>query len=147
MNTNKANYFFIISLIIAAISLLISVAACSSSDATTALTSSAPSTPATSNPAGNGVTIDLTAQNMAFNTSTITVPSGASVTMNFNNKDTAPHNFALYTDSTASKSIFVGKNISSSSITYNFTAPASPGSYFFRCDVHPKSMIGTFVVQ
>jgi plastocyanin len=147
MNRNKAKYCCIISLVLLTLSLLISAAACSSSPATTASTSSAPSSPAASNTAGNAVSIDLVAQNMAFNMSTITVPAGASVTMNFSNKDSAPHNFALYTDATASSSIFVGKNISSSSITYNFSAPASPGNYFFRCDVHPKSMIGTFVVK
>jgi plastocyanin len=30
--------------------------------------------------------------------------------------------------------------------TYTFTAPSTPGSYFFRCDVHPTQMTGTFVV-
>ena len=86
---------------------------------------------------------------MAFDQSTITVPAGASVTMNFDNKDSGvPHNFALYTDSSASKSIFVGQIITGpATITYKFTAPTTPGNYFFRCDVHPTAMTGTFVVQ
>ncbi|MGD1118517.1 MAG: cupredoxin domain-containing protein [Dehalococcoidales bacterium] len=99
--------------------------------------------------APQSVTINLTAQGMAFDLSTITVPAGASVTLVFTNKDTGiPHNFALYTDSTASKSIFIGQIIrGTNTVTYTFTAPSTPGSYFFRCDVHPTSMIGTFVVQ
>ncbi|MHB8052837.1 MAG: cupredoxin domain-containing protein [Methanoregula sp.] len=32
-------------------------------------------------------------------------------------------------------------------ITYRFTAPAAPGTYFFRCDVHPSVMKGTFIVR
>ncbi|OGO07454.1 MAG: hypothetical protein A2Y92_02725 [Chloroflexi bacterium RBG_13_57_8] len=84
---------------------------------------------------------------MAFDKQTITVPAGASVTMNFVNEDSVPHNFALYTDSSAATPIFVGEVIGKRSIVYSFVAPGTPGSYFFRCDVHPISMTGTFVVQ
>lgn len=31
--------------------------------------------------------------------------------------------------------------------TYTFTAPSTPGTYFFRCDVHPTVMTGQFIVQ
>lgn len=103
----------------------------------------------TTGAAGQSVTIGLTAQGMAFNTSTITVPVGAMVTMNFNNMDSGvPHNFAAYTDSSASKSIFVGQIINGpKTITYTFTAPSAPGTYFFRCDVHPTTMTGQFIVK
>ncbi|HWQ21068.1 MAG TPA: cupredoxin domain-containing protein [Methanotrichaceae archaeon] len=103
----------------------------------------------TTGAAGQNVTIGLTAQGMAFNTSTITVPAGATVTMNFNNMDSGvPHNFAAYTDSSASKSIFVGQIINGpKTTTYTFTAPSAPGTYFFRCDVHPTTMTGQFIVK
>jgi plastocyanin len=84
---------------------------------------------------------------MAFDKGTITVSAGAKVTINFVNQDSVPHNFGLYTDSSASKSIFVGQIVSASSVTYNFTAPTTPGTYFFRCDVHPQLMTGSFIVQ
>ena len=97
----------------------------------------------------SAVTIDLVAQNLAFNMGTITVPAGAKVTVNFNNMDAAvPHNFAVYTNSSAATSIFVGSIITGpTKTTYTFTAPTTPGTYFFRCDVHPTIMTGTFVVQ
>lgn len=105
-----------------------------------------PSTPPPAPPpAASGVTIDLVAQNFAFDKSTISVPAGASVTVNFNNKDMAPHNFAVYTDSSASKGIFVGQIVTFQKIAYKFTAPTTPGNYFFRCDVHPN-MNGTLTV-
>ncbi len=155
-------------LVFPAILALLVLAACSSTTATTTLpattTTTPPATTATTTPAttttipptttatttppsGQSVTIDLTAQSMAFDKSTITVPAGATVTINFNNMDNIPHNFALYTDSSASTPIFVGQIINKRTITYTFTAPATPGNYFFRCDVHPTTMTGTFVVQ
>jgi plastocyanin len=95
------------------------------------------------------VTIDLVAKNIAFDKSTITVPVGADVTVNFDNQDSGiPHNFAVYTDASASTPIFVGEIITGpKTVTYSFTAPTTPGTYFFRCDVHPTIMTGTFIVQ
>ncbi len=77
------------------------------------------------------------------------MPAGANVTVNFNNMDSGiPHNFAVYTNSSATEKIFVGEIITGPvTTTYNFTAPEKPGTYFFRCDVHPEQMRGDFVVQ
>ena len=128
-------------------SLLLGVAACSST-ATTAATT--PVKPISTSPAaGQPVTVELTAVQMSFSTSTITVPVGAQVSINFHNNDSGiPHNLAVYTDSTAKTSIYVGQIINGvSSMTYTFTAPATAGTYFFRCDVHPNSMTGKFIVQ
>ncbi len=100
------------------------------------------------------MTINLVALNLAFNMSTITVPRGAQVTINFDNQDIRiPHNFALYQSGngpagTATGAIFVGQTITGpDTTTYKFTVPTTPGNYFFRCDVHPTAMFGTFVVQ
>ena len=98
---------------------------------------------------GGPVTIRLTAKNISFDQNTITVASGAKVTLVFDNQDIGvPHNVAFYTDSSASKSIFVGGLVTGpGTITYAFTAPGALGTYFFRCDVHPTMMTGTFIVQ
>jgi len=93
------------------------------------------------------VTVNLTALDMAFDKSVITVPAGAQVTINFVNKDGVGHNFAAYTNEAATTPIFVGDIIDSSTIIYRFTAPALPGIYFFRCDPHAKFMKGQFIVQ
>jgi plastocyanin len=97
---------------------------------------------------GNIVQVTLTARNIAFDKSTLTVPAGSTVVMTFVNMDSGvPHNFALYTDLHATTSIFVGDFITGTrTTTYTFTAPSTPGSYFFRCDVHPETMTGTFMV-
>jgi plastocyanin len=103
----------------------------------------------TTGQAGQAVTIGLTAQNIKFNTSTITVPAGAKVTINFNNMDSGvAHNLAVYTDSSAANKIFIGQIITGpNTTTYTFTAPSKPGTYFFRCDVHPTAMTGQFIVK
>ena len=111
-------------------------------------TSSTAPTTSTAAPVGSAVTVSLTASGIAFDKSTITVPVNARVALNFNNKDNGiPHNFALYTDSGAGTSIFVGNVITSGTVTYTFAAPSKAGTYFFRCDIHPTSMSGSFIVQ
>jgi plastocyanin len=101
------------------------------------------------------VSIGLVAKKMAFNTSTITVPSGAHVTIYFQNQEASgssqvagiPHNFALYTSPDATTKLFSGDIVTGGeTITYTFTAPATPGTYYFRCDVHPAVMKGQFIV-
>lgn len=95
------------------------------------------------------IIVDLAAENIAFDKKTITVPAGAKVTINFNNRDSGvPHNFAVYTDSTAETAVFQGQIITGpAKTTYTFDAPAKPGTYLFRCDVHPVQMTGQFIVQ
>ena len=107
-----------------------------------------PATVTTPPATGGEVTVRLVAKNIAFDKSQITVPAGAQVTMQFDNQDAGvPHNFALYTDSHATTRIFVGDFITGPKmVTYTFTAPSTPGNYFFRCDVHPETMTGTFMV-
>ncbi len=102
----------------------------------------------TTSPSGNTVVINLQAKDFAFNKSTITVPAGATVIVHFYNEDSGTyHNFAVYTNSAATTPIFKGDLIQGvSMITYTFTAPTAPGNYWFRCDVHPTIMYGTFTV-
>lgn len=104
---------------------------------------------ALNNTTSNSVTIDIAAKDFAFNTSTITVPAGANVTINFDNMDAGiPHNVAVYENKDANKAIYVGAVINGpKTVTYNFMAPTMPGTYFFRCDVHPTTMIGDFIVK
>lgn len=110
-------------------------------------TTTAPPATTTTPAAGGTVQLTLTARNIAFDESTITVPAGSRIVMTFNNMDATVHNFALYTDLHATTPIFVGDFITGPrTVTYTFTAPSTPGNYFFRCDVHPETMTGTFTV-
>jgi glucose/arabinose dehydrogenase/plastocyanin len=116
----------------------------------TATATATPTTGATSTTgaAGAAAQVAITAKNLAFDRTTITVPRGSSVTVTFNNQDAGvPHNVAFYTDSSASTAIYKGQVVTGpTTTTYTFTAPSAPGTYFFRCDVHPETMTGSFIV-
>ncbi len=115
---------------------------------TPATTAPAGTTAGTTAPAGGGTQLTITAQNYAFDKQTLTAPAGSTVTLTFTNKDSGvPHNVAFYTDNSASTAIYKGQIVTGpTTTTYTFTAPSTKGNYFFRCDVHPSSMYGTFVV-
>lgn len=102
----------------------------------------------TSTPEPEQVAVNLTAENFAFDRSTIEVPAGAKVTVLFENRDPGvQHNFAVYETSAAEDIIFKGDLVTGQdTATYTFTAPSEPGTYFFRCDPHATTMRGDFVV-
>jgi plastocyanin len=93
-------------------------------------------------------TVDLTAQGFTFDKAVVTVPAGAAITLHFVNNDAGvPHNVAIYESAAAKTIIFQGARITGTkAVDYAFTAPTTPGTYFFRCDVHPAMMTGQFVV-
>ncbi len=92
------------------------------------------------------VQIELEAEDISFDQESMTAPAGVEVTMEFKNRDEVPHNFALYESEEAQNEIFSGEIIEEGETTYRFQTPEESGEYFFRCDVHPQEMTGTFVV-
>lgn len=130
------------------------IAGCKASQSSATTTQAATTTSATTTPSSTtpsqSITIDLTAQNITFDTKQITVPAGAAVTVIFKNQDAGiRHNFSVYQNLTGgqTKAIFVGDMITGpNTITYHFTAPPAGNTYFFECDVHPTIMNGTFTV-
>lgn len=96
---------------------------------------------------GEPVTLELVAENNAFDQETLTVPAGAMVTVVFDNQDQIGHNLAVYADDSTENVIFQGDVVSETTVTYEFQAPDEPGTYHFQCDPHPQQMNGEFVVE
>lgn len=97
---------------------------------------------------GSPNALTISAQNIAFNTASLTAKSGSAITVAFDNKDTTPHNFDVvsgppgYTKP-ASLPTIAGPG---STQTYNIgSLPA--GTYKYQCDLHPTAMTGTLTVQ
>jgi len=110
---------------------------------TAACAASAPA-PSVSGPVDpNGPTV--VAKDMKFQTGNVEVKAGENVTVHFDNQDSAPHNFAIYKDSSASAPVSVGQVITSAKADQVIPALAA-GTYFFRCDVH-HDMTGTIVAK
>lgn len=98
-------------------------------------------------PSGSPVIGDVTvvAQDMKFDTAQLQVPANRPFTIAFRNRDSMPHNIAIYTDDSATTKIFIGQIITASETLYRMPA-LKPGTYFFRCDVHP-SMKGSVLAR
>ena len=107
---------------------------------TVACSSTAAQPPASAGPVDPDAPV-IVAQNNVYAPSTLDVTADKAFTLTLDNKDSAPHNVAVYTDSSASQSISVGEIVSSTKATQQVPALAA-GSYFFRCDVHHE-MTGT----
>lgn len=86
------------------------------------------------------------ANDQAFDTASLTAPAGERIDLVFENEDDGvPHNVAIYTDESATESVFVGEQVVGP-VTVAYEVPAlDPDSYYFRCDVHPI-MDGTLEV-
>ena len=111
--------------------------------AASAACSTASAQPLASGPVVDGPTI--VAKDMKFATPTVEVQAGANFTLHFDNQDPAPHNVAIFTDSSASSPVSVGEIVASGK--KDQVVPAlKAGTYFFRCDVH-HDMTGTIVAK
>jgi mono/diheme cytochrome c family protein/plastocyanin len=105
--------------------------------------SAAPSAAASTNP--NAEVVTVTAQNIAFTTTTVTAPAGAAFTLTFDNEDAGiPHDVQIKDASGAEvfkTDVFPGV------AKRDYTVPAlKAGSYPFACTVHPN-MTGTLTAK
>jgi plastocyanin len=104
-------------------------------------------TGATGGGGGAAVTTTVVAQNIAFDTDTITLAADAESTITFDNRDAGvQHNIAIYSDSSMAEELFNGELITGPTTTEYTIPPLPAGEYYFVCIVHPN-MNGTVVVQ
>jgi plastocyanin len=98
--------------------------------------------------AGAGTALTLTAKNVAFDKTSLSASAGTPFSIQFDNEDAGvPHNVAIYTDSSASQVLCRGTVVTGPQQT-SYAVPAlTAGTYYFRCDVHPNQMNGTFTVH
>jgi plastocyanin len=96
--------------------------------------------------ASAGTQLHVTAEGIKFDQATLTAAAGQPLTIVFDNKDSVPHNIAIFDSSAMTKSYFHGTVVTGPK-TVTYSVPAlQPGTYYFHCDVHP-TMNGTLVVK
>lgn len=88
----------------------------------------------------------ISANNLVFSTSRLSAPADAQFQIAFDNQENAPHNVAIYRDSSASEKVFGSDPFSGPAIVTYDVPPLAAGNYFFRCDLHPD-MSGELVVD
>lgn len=97
---------------------------------------------------GGGETsaLQVSAVNLAFDTSSIELTAGEATTLTFANEDAGvQHNIAIYEDDTLAVELFSGELVTGpTEITYEIPA-LDAGTYYFLCIVHPN-MNGSVVV-
>ena len=88
---------------------------------------------------------------ISFDKTDITVPAGQPVTLTADNQEPGIiHNWAVYTSRDAAEGgeDAIAATVICADCTETITFdPPEPDVYFFRCDVHPLDMVGTFVVE
>jgi len=81
--------------------------------------------------------LSISANNLVFSTDTLSAPADQPFQIAFDNQEGAPHNVAIYRDSSAAEKVF-GEDPFSGPAVVVYDVPAlAAGAYFFRCDVHP----------
>ena len=99
-----------------------------------------PAAPAGS-PSGDAVTI--TAKDIKFVPTAVSVKADTAFDIVFDNQDGAPHNISISNASGAN--VFKGNIVSGQKVTYAVPA-LTAGTYGFICEVHPE-MKGTITAQ
>jgi plastocyanin len=94
----------------------------------------------------SGGSVEITADDLAFDANVIQAPAGEAFTVTLVNNDTMPHNISFYMEE-GGEEIVVGEVIKGGE-TVEVEVPAlDAGEYFFVCDVHPAEMTGSLGVE
>ena len=79
----------------------------------------------------------ISANNLAFSTSTLSAPAQEAFQIVFDNQESAPHNVAIYRDASAAERMFGSEPFGGPAVAVYGVPALEPGTFFFRCDVHP----------
>lgn len=127
--------------LLAAAALATALGACST---VSAVTPTGPAAPATGGAVASGSVVHIDAKDIAFSESQVQAPANLPFQIVFTSSDSAPHNVTIVGADGSTK--FSGDIVNGPGST-TYSVPAlPPGSYTFRCDIHP-SMTGTLIVQ
>ena len=86
----------------------------------------------------------IAARDIAFDKSSLDMPASSPFILVFENQENVGHNISIYRDAGFQTRVFEGAVFSGPATRWYPVPALSPGTYHFRCDVHPN-MAGTLV--
>lgn len=100
----------------------------------------------------DGATLKMEMKDNVFGTKAVSATAGSKVTFDLENVGKVPHNMRIAPldgnfDSAQSVTSVPEIVTPGKSGTLQWSVPSAPGTYKFRCDIHPTEMTGTIVVQ
>ena len=81
--------------------------------------------------------LTISAKDLVFSTSTLSARADEPFQIAFDNQEGAPHNVAIYGDDSATDKVFGSDPFSGPAVVAYDVPALAPGTYFFRCDLHP----------
>jgi plastocyanin len=101
------------------------------------------STAATAPPSIPADAIALSSSNLTFSTSELEVPADKPFTIVLDILESAAHDVTIYRDDSWTSVVYKA-DAKTGPGTFLFNVPAlAAGTYAFRCEIHPTTMIGT----
>ena len=88
--------------------------------------------------------VTITASGLVFDATTIEATAGEDFTITLVNNDSAPHNISIYTEE-GGENLVLGDTAEAGQTVTTDVSALEPGTYYFRCDIHPE-MEGDVVV-
>jgi plastocyanin len=118
---------------------------------TASVVSPTPSPSAICSPSGTALEIaaeaapSTSAPSPSFDKDCLAAPADTRFTIRFDNRDAESHNIDIL-DFPGGTSLFTGKVVTGPKIVTYTVKRLPAGTYYFRCDIHPLRMHGTFLV-
>jgi plastocyanin len=101
------------------------------------------SSTATAPPSVPADAITLSTSNLTFSTSELSVPADRPFTIVLDILESAAHDVTIYKDDSWTSLVY-REDARTGPGTFVFNVPAlAAGTYAFRCEIHPTTMIGT----
>jgi len=88
----------------------------------------------------------IASNDLKFDRTELDVPAGRAFTLVFDNRESAVHNVAIYSDQNATVALYKGELFSGPAVRVYAVPQLAPGTYHFRCDVHLQ-MVGSVVAR
>ena len=105
-------------------------------------------------PTSDGTQLEISAEDLtSFSTESLEATADEPFTVTFDNRDESgiPHNFAIYDSQEAAEAqepALEATEVEAGPLVQELAVDGlAAGDYFFQCDVHPTTMLGTLTVE